>query len=1779
MTDFYLNESNNLSQYKCDQTIIINEKYLKEIWRFHSECEPKREPIDWYPLANSYYPRTEDVDACARVGHLLSTERDATFAPETACDCSCEEDCYSERSAQIKYFSAEPAAFLIIGKPELGGEQLGRLLADHWRCVYVEPENLIAEEIAGRTRAGVAIEYNLRVGRAIGAGTVLRLIAKRLGTETVKHRGYVLCGLPLVPNGLFHQEALSDDSTIFDVRNVLDEILANVDQLGVPPASKHKLLQFEIEDPPPDFGGADLGSEDGDDVCSTFGEDQLEFIFRRLHKSSVVIYMACPNGDVIRKRAGYRLDVDTNQTVDSQQELNEKMIYTHFSQTPGVANDEELPEDFIDVVKDSRMVFGRSQGRLLVRTPQNFPSNVSATLDRFRQSAMPEIERFVLAHDPQLVIRVDGRISVVRMFYAVKMKLETLPLQRVAVPELCLASSETPGEAGPADGLNIDGLTVEECFALFSRRNVASSMFKWGWSDWGCKCPVSMVDGYEIRGDPNYAVHFMSNIFFLANQEACARFQRNPRPFLLPPWPKPTCRIYVMGPRLSGRTSVANCLGYVFKAAVLNYDQLMHSCFTARLNEYRNGIRSKALEHALGVLNAQRQGEWDELERERALKIDEWAFGQREAIKQLIRLRRDIAELESQTAFFPVSSFPLQLSYSKTVESSDGNARTSVSTLPLAKLKEMANELERTMGVPPLSDYEELLHDVDQLYKYLPEHLRQPTEAVVPASESDEPVRLYVEEALRSASYDHLEMTMEHKVEVLTRSIKEIEDRNRSRGGWIVDGVQPIPQLFQELNPDYTPTFIILLADGHEILLERFPKRGQNEFRDFRGLFHEIEKEEAAWRSPSVTSTVSYRERNMKRVVDEILDEIDDGRLENIVAYTRDLHQFDVDFAGLRPKLVEFGIDVLPVTVSPSLKDTLKEAVRLVENRYRRPASEYTELDRAEEVQDLGGGLEPEEKEDGPDDILANRRYGDTFHYCPVAFAEHRVLWRGKEEFAAKFQDKVYTFADRSALDAFVGDPYRYLPPRRAKIPPPRVCVVGPRASGKYALADRLCRNFGLCRHQFANLDRALGALWTSERERVFGFVLSGFPRRLADLSFMLEHHAIPDLVIELAADKNEVRERLLARFGGLGEDEFESFVNEVEDSFAKELEDLQETRERCRLEQIPWVTVDSFTQAARVVDGLKFRNESAFERVYEVSVDLSERLLSSGYYFLSRFGRWCPVDGSSPVQMYLKSKETYQLTPCIHRQYVYFIARKSDVEKFKANPLRYTSQAGHVPKAQVPFRLAIVGSPRSGKTSLAERFRRELGLQVVTRGKAGRYVLNYLRFSQLAESMDSVLRFGWQLSEECAMRAVEAISFDSKCVTLGMVMDGFPESRTEVRALATAGLVPHLVINLNADLPVVSEFRGSAGKRGLPPFSERFISHRYHQVKMLEPIFQEWFQSEYQVLKTIQVGPSRWRAWNQSRDLAMDAFSQVQHYFSHASADTPLHLAHMLVTPLEFIERQSGYKNYCPCCLYFDNCLIDGGSPPDRTRLLQFREYFYFICSSHTEHFLGDPLRFISPYNPRQLPDQVPVRPAHIPQGNPYSEGNCIVCYTQNLPRHVIHPGSRLLTVVYREKIYRFDTEPCLQTFMREPHLFFSKVINYDDPLPALRPQDLPIPGYLQQDDAHQLVRAINNTRILRPVIPGLSVEQSAALNVGFHLKVNNPKTTERFLPLYAEARETFNRRRLSLLRRLDEMKRMINPYLYYEEPMPKFVDPLADSSRASSVPTSKVFDEHDIN
>lgn len=306
--------------------------------------------------------------------------------------------------------------------------------------------------------------------------------------------------------------------------------------------------------------------------------------------------------------------------------------------------------------------------------------------------------------------------------------------------------------------------------------------------------------------------------------------------------------------------------------------------------------------------------------------------------------------------------------------------------------------------------------------------------------------------------------------------------------------------------------------------------------------------------------------------------------------FDRDITIYEQEIDEMESTIKEFETPLYEINYSANPIETVMiESINILLKKYRIPAIEMDETEK--EVNEFLGSNDSEdiegEEDSGPPTVS---RFGDTAGYCPVSLYNNGVLWKGKEEFQALYDNKLYFLSNEEALDEFLENPRKYIPLKEPPklFPPLRICVIGPIGAGKTTLAKKLAKHYGLIYADFiADVDkycvpsllragrksmdifhvtgeeqtpgiyetasdgakrawqdvksyyeegvtlsgymmrRVLDRLWKTEPYASTGFVVDAFPRCTNDVEYMVAHRLIPDLVISLSVHGGIAQQRI----------------------------------------------------------------------------------------------------------------------------------------------------------------------------------------------------------------------------------------------------------------------------------------------------------------------------------------------------------------------------------------------------------------------------------------------------------------------------------------------------------------------------------------------------------------------------------------------------------------------------------------------------------------------------
>ncbi|XP_064454055.1 adenylate kinase 9 isoform X10 [Mirounga angustirostris] len=608
--------------------------------------------------------------------------------------------------------------------------------------------------------------------------------------------------------------------------------------------------------------------------------------------------------------------------------------------------------------------------------------------------------------------------------------------------------------------------------------------------------------------------------------------------------------------------------------------------------------------------------------------------------------------------------------------------------------------------------------------------------------------------------------------------------------------------------------------------------------------------------------------------------------------------------------------------------------------------------------------------------------------------------------------------------------------------------------------------------------------------------------------------------------------------------DALERLRGELGEKFEADMSNLQVIQDEFEKLLIPVILINGARKIHIVQYNMNMKlkplvenRESIFEKCYPIASHLAQKMLSCTYKYVSAFGYWDPVKLSEGET--IKPIETSEnpVHAVIHRQYIYFLSSKETKEKFMKNPIKYIRQPK--PKPTVPIRIIILGPPKSGKTTVAQKISSEYGLKRLSVGEALRYVLNSQPDTELALMLNWHLHKGMTAPDELAIQALEICLMESTCNTAGVVIDGYPVTKYQVSLLEARSIIPMVIFEL--DVPSKEIFK----RLFLEKKKEQSLPYPLHNSTQITAVknskyhknideIRKYYQEQHQNWYVIDGFHSKWWVWNKVIKKVQMVNKYMQIYLERIKAGKAACIDKLCITPQELISRLGEFGQFCPISLAESHELVDCSITDSLEFAAEFRGHYYKMSSQENlNKFLENPELYVPPSAPHPLPpaDMIPKRltlselKSRFPKCAEL-QGYCPVTYQDGNHRYeALVPGNIKFALEYRDRIYICETREKLEKFLRLPEKYWSQKLPYK--LPPLKEPihltSLPLPGYLEQGIATSLIKAMNAAGCIKPKFPFLSIKRSALLYIAFHLKAFNPKSSEYTRRKYKKKLEQF--------------------------------------------------------
>ncbi|KAG8444676.1 hypothetical protein GDO86_009735 [Hymenochirus boettgeri] len=386
--------------------------------------------------------------------------------------------------------------------------------------------------------------------------------------------------------------------------------------------------------------------------------------------------------------------------------------------------------------------------------------------------------------------------------------------------------------------------------------------------------------------------------------------------------------------------------------------------------------------------------------------------------------------------------------------------------------------------------------------------------------------------------------------------------------------------------------------------------------------------------------------------------------------------------------------------------------------------------------------------------------------------------------------------------------------------------------------------------------------------------------------------------------------------------DAIERMKSEIGEKFEADTQSLETVKEELQRLKIPLITIDGgrkphivHYQLYQTLKHIVENRESLFEKCYPVNADLANRILQMSYKQPSIFGRWDPVKLSQgEVIKPFFSQETRGL-PLLYRQYIYFFSTMENRDTFMKNPIRYLQQSK--PKPSVPIRIAIVGPPKSGKTTVARKLASVYGLKRLSMGDAIRFVLQNQENTELATELNGILRKGLEVPDNLSLKCLEVALMDLACNTVGVVLDGYPTTKHQVYLLEASIIIPIKIFELQTPIKDVL-------KRGIEDRRNFSRHHPLHDSAQILPVrnscykqeigsIKEYYLAQHQNWCEVDAMKNKWWVATKIIEEVQKSISQIQSYFERIKEGKAAGMR-LCITPQELVSRLGEFGNTVLC-------------------------------------------------------------------------------------------------------------------------------------------------------------------------------------------------------------------------------------------------------------------------
>ncbi|XP_014868942.1 PREDICTED: adenylate kinase 9 isoform X2 [Poecilia mexicana] len=298
--------------------------------------------------------------------------------------------------------------------------------------------------------------------------------------------------------------------------------------------------------------------------------DQIELIKNLKLTPDFIINIKCSDIDLVKRLSGLKQHPETGQ-------LHNMNLWQQEEELLRRSKEQEMEDTDEDYEEPEEETLSMEMFEQMVWLPEYLPQNIFAKISTYKNIVLRQLEDVFTEHNPIYLLELDGNDPPEEMYLSVMARLGTMAIKPVSVP--VLLSQHVEEEL-------TDTIATEDLLRFMTSIRIVAPGFRWRRSRWARICPVALKEGNIIQGETDLCVGFQDKLYILSCQDAYQKFIANPRRYLLPPMPRPPCKVCIIGSSQTGKSTMCSLLAQHYGAVVLDLEELIKP-FLAKADQER----------------------------------------------------------------------------------------------------------------------------------------------------------------------------------------------------------------------------------------------------------------------------------------------------------------------------------------------------------------------------------------------------------------------------------------------------------------------------------------------------------------------------------------------------------------------------------------------------------------------------------------------------------------------------------------------------------------------------------------------------------------------------------------------------------------------------------------------------------------------------------------------------------------------------------------------------------------------------------------------------------------------------------------------------------------------------------------------------------------------------------------------------------------------------------------------------------------------------------------